>query len=63
MSDPQIRAALLMALIYLGGEQLQVSMQLPLAATGTIQGMLLFFLLASDVFIDHRLVWTARRHA
>ncbi|NOG71446.1 ABC transporter permease [Roseicella sp. DB1501] len=56
-------AALLMALIYLGGEQLQVSMQLPIAATGTIQGMLLFFLLASDVFIDRRLVRVARRHA
>ena len=34
----------------------QVSMQLPIAATGTIQGMLLFFLLATDVFIDQRLV-------
>jgi general nucleoside transport system permease protein len=49
-------ASLLMALLYLGGEQLQVSMQLPIAATGTIQGMLLFFLLATDVFIDQRLV-------
>jgi simple sugar transport system permease protein len=45
-----------MALLYLGGEQLQVTMQLPIAATGTIQGMLLFFLLATDIFIDQRLV-------
>ena len=51
-------ASLLMALLYLGGEQLQVSLQLPIAATGTIQGMLLFFLLATDVFIDQRLVFT-----
>jgi simple sugar transport system permease protein len=49
-------ASLLMALLYLGGEQLQVTLQLPIAATGTIQGMLLFFLLATDVFIDQRLV-------
>ncbi|TCZ64529.1 ABC transporter permease [Roseicella aquatilis] len=56
-------ASLLMALLYLGGEQLQVSMQLPLAATGTIQGMLLFFLLATDVFIDQRLVLAEARHA
>ena len=57
-------ASLLMALLYLGGEQLQVTMQLPIAATGTIQGMLLFFLLGTDVFVDQRLV-VARgiRHA
>ncbi len=47
-------AALLMALLYLGGEGLQVSQQLPLAATGMIQGMLLFFLLAADVLIRYR---------
>jgi len=58
-----LAASLLMALLYLGGEQLQVSMQLPIAATGTIQGMLLFFLLGTDVFIDQRLVWAGRRHA
>ena len=50
-------ASLLMALLYLGGEGLQVSMQLPIAVTGTIQGMLLFFLLAADVFIKYRLRW------
>jgi ABC-type uncharacterized transport system permease subunit len=50
-------ASLLMALLYLGGEGLQVTMQLPIAVTGTIQGMLLFFLLAADVFINYRLRW------
>jgi len=44
----------LMALLYLGGEGLQVSMQLPIAVTGTVQGMLLFFLLAADVLINYR---------
>lgn len=48
-------ASLLMALLYLGGEGLQVTMQLPIAVTGTIQGMLLFFLLAADVLINYRL--------
>lgn len=48
-------SSLLMALLYLGGEGLQVSMQLPIAVTGTIQGMLLFFLLAADVLINYRI--------
>ena len=45
----------LMALIYLGGEAAQVGLQMPFAITGIFQGMLLFFLLGSDVFIDNRL--------
>lgn len=48
-------AGLLMALIYLGGEAAQVTLQLPSAITGIFQGMLLFFLLGTDVFIDYRL--------
>jgi ABC-type uncharacterized transport system permease subunit len=31
-----------------------MSQQLPIAVTGVIQGMLLFFLLAMDVFIFYR---------
>ncbi|MCW3473587.1 ABC transporter permease [Limobrevibacterium gyesilva] len=58
-------AALLMALLYLGGEGLQISQQLPLAVTGVIQGMLLFFLLGADVFIGYRVRIVPRtpRHA
>ena len=48
-------AGFLMALIYLGGEGAQVGLQMPFAITGVFQGMLLFFLLGSDVFIDNRL--------
>ena len=48
-------AGFLMALIYLGGEAAQVALQLPAAITGIFQGMLLFFLLGSDAFIDNRL--------
>lgn len=52
-----ILAGLLMALLYLGGEQAQIGLGLPPAVTGLFQGMLLFFVLASDVFIHFRLVW------
>jgi simple sugar transport system permease protein len=51
-------AGLLMALSYLGGENAQIAVGLPTAATGVFQGMLLFFVLASDVLIRYRLVWT-----
>lgn len=48
-------AGLVMALSYLGGESAQITMNLPLAVTGVFQGMLLFFLLATDVLIHYRL--------
>jgi general nucleoside transport system permease protein len=50
-------ASLLMALLYLGGEGLQMSQQLPTAVTGVVQGMLLFYLLGTDVFILYRIRW------
>ncbi len=50
-----IPAGLLVALSYLGGEAAQVSTGLPKAATGLLQGMLLFFLLASDFLARYRL--------
>lgn len=50
-----IAAGFLMALIYLGGEAAQVALQLPAAITGIFQGMLLFFLLGADAFVDNRL--------
>ncbi|MCR9221919.1 MAG: ABC transporter permease [Alphaproteobacteria bacterium] len=52
-------AALLMALSYLGGEQAQIELGLPLAVTGVFQGMLLFFLLASDFLTHYRVRRTA----
>ncbi len=48
-------ASALMALLYLGGEAAQLELNLPSAVTGVFQGMLLFYLLASDVFINYRL--------
>ncbi|MFT5220189.1 MAG: ABC-type uncharacterized transport system permease subunit [Planctomycetota bacterium] len=51
-------ASLLMALLYLGGEQAQQYMNLPSSISNVFQGMLLMFLLGSDVFINYRLRWT-----
>ena len=48
-------ASLLMSLLYLGGESAQMGLNLPSAITGLFQGMLLFFLLGSDVFINYRI--------
>jgi len=53
-------AGLVMALSYLGGESAQITLNLPLAVTGVFQGMLLFFLLATDVLIHYRIVWRPR---
>ena len=49
-------AGLLMATLYMGGEMVQIHMNLPRAITGVFQGMLLLFLLICDVLIAYRLV-------
>ena len=53
-------ASLVMALSYLGGENAQIMLNLPLAITGVFQGMLLFFLLATDVLINYSITFTSR---
>ena len=47
-------AGLLMALTYIGGELASLMLGLPAAAIQLFQGMLLFFLLAMDVFTNYR---------
>lgn len=54
-------AGLLMALSFLGGETVQIENGLPKAAGSLFQGMLLFFLLASDVLLNYRIAWKRRR--
>jgi simple sugar transport system permease protein len=49
-----ILSGLLMALSYIGGENAQVEVGLPQAVTGVFQGLLLFFLLASDFLVRYR---------
>lgn len=65
-----VLGSLLMALLYLGGESVQLSLQLPQAISGVFQGVLLFSLLACDVFVHYRVRWhpstvrqTAQTHA
>ena len=53
-------ASLLMALLYLGGESAQMQLGLPAAVSGVFQGMLLFFLLATDVLIQFRVRWVGK---
>ena len=50
-----VLAALLMSLLYLGGESVQLALKLPAAVTGVFQGLLLFYLLAADLFVEFRL--------
>jgi len=50
-----VLAALLMSLLYIGGETAQIELQLPSAITGLFQGLLLFYLLAADLFIHYRI--------
>ena len=47
-------ASLLMALLYLGGENAQMAANLPQSITQLFQGIVLFFLLACDVLILYR---------
>ena len=56
-------AGLLMALTYIGGEMAQLNLSLPAAAIQLFQGMLLFFLLAVDLFTNYRLRWTSKEVA
>lgn len=50
-----IFSSLLMALLYVGGELVQIKLGLPLALAGIFQGILFFFLLAADSLIHNRL--------
>ena len=49
-----VLSALLMSLLYIGGETAQIELQVPSAITGMFQGLLLFYLLAADLFIHYR---------
>lgn len=50
-----IAASALLALTFIGGEMLQIAMNMPKAVTAMFQGMLLFYLLTCDAFIHYRL--------
>jgi simple sugar transport system permease protein len=55
-----------MSLLYLGGEAAQIALQVPYAVTSLFQGVLLFCLLGSDLFVFYRVrigrrSWTGSR--
>jgi len=56
-----LMAGLVMALTYVGGERAQLFLQLPAAAIDAFRGMLLFFLLGMDIFINYRVRTTRRQ--
>ena len=47
-------AGLFLALTFIGGEQAQIAMKIPLDVTKVFQGILLFYVLACDSLILHR---------
>ena len=53
-----LAGGLLLALTYIGAETAQIAMSLPGATTAVFQGLLLFFLLATDVLVKYRLART-----
>ena len=50
-------SAVLMSMLYIGGELAQSRLGLPKALTGVLQGILLFALLACDTLIHQRVRW------
>ncbi len=50
-------ASLILALTYLGADFVQIRLGLPRGIAGVFQGMLLFFLLATDVLINYKIQW------
>ncbi len=58
-----VLAGLVMALTYLGAEQAKITLGLPEAVTGVFQGMVLFFLLATDGLAHLRVRWRRTRPA
>lgn len=57
-----VLGGLLMSLLFLGGDAVQMTMNLPSALTRIFQGVLLFFLLAANFFIFYRLRRIAETH-
>ncbi len=53
-------SAVLMSMIYIGGELAQSRMGLPKSITGVLHGLLLFSLLACDTLVAYRLRWQSR---
>lgn len=51
--------ALLMAALFVGGDQIQITMGLPASVALVLQGAMLFFVLGGGFFTQYRLRWTS----
>ncbi|MCZ0737360.1 ABC transporter permease [Phreatobacter sp. AB_2022a] len=56
-------AALFLALTFIGGENAQIALRIPLDLTRVFQGLLLFFVLGCDTFLIYRLRLSGREGA
>lgn len=52
--------SVIMSIILVGGDSLQILMRLPVAFVNLFQGLILFFILASDFFIHHKMIFKRR---
>ena len=52
-----VRAALVIALTYLGAEDAQLFMQIPAAVGFVFQGLVLFYLLGAELLVNYKLVF------
>lgn len=52
--------SIIMSIILVGGDSLQILMGLPVAFVNLFQGLILFFILASDFFINNKIVFDRR---
>ena len=53
--------AVLMAGLFVGGDQLQITMGLPAAVALVLQGAILFFVLGGNFFTQYRVRWTRKQ--
>ena len=56
-----VLVSFLMAVLLVGGDQLQTSMGLPSAIAPMLQGIILFFLLGGEILTRYRIRWVGRR--
>lgn len=54
-------ASVLFGGLLVGGEALQVEMNLPIASTEILQGLVLFFVIGGDFFRNYRLRWGSKK--
>ena len=54
--------AFLLAVLLVGGDQIQITMRLPAATALILQGAILFCMLGGEIFTQYRLTWRKKPH-